>query len=496
MSAAGNKAGDPAYSIAIVGGGIVGAALLHELSRYRVRTVLLDKHHDVAEGITKANSGVLHAGFMVPRGSLKARLNVEGIRQYKALARDLGVPVQSCRKLVIAKDDTELPYLRRLLDQGTENRVPGLSLINHRQIRALQPAVTGKYALLSEETAVTLPYQMAIAMAENAVLNGAEVMLNAELTAIGRGASGAYLLHTADGRRVSAKLVINAAGVKADEVMGLLETPAETVYPWRGEYQLLEEASTEVVTMAVYPVPPQSGGGLGVHVTPTVNGGILLGPSAESIADPEDTANTAEVLEALRREAFELVPALAPFQTIKTYSGVRPKLFGSGSPVRFKDFYIRESGSRPGVVNLLGIESPGLTAAPAIARHVIEEFIAPQCELLPNKTWQVRRDPIPRLRHLPQEQQRRLWAQDPAYGYILCHCEQVSRAEVVQAVNNPLGAVSIHAIRKRTHATLGRCQSSFCLGPLSREILRQGYDIGAVARGLPVHPIFEGMETE
>ncbi len=489
-----NSSVHASYDVAVVGGGIVGAAILHELSKYRLRVVLLEKHHDVAEGITKANSGVLHAGLMVPSGSLKARFNVEGIKLYKALARDFGIAVHNCRKLIIAQDDSELPNLRRLLDQGRANGVPGLALLNAEQVRTLQPNVVAKHALLSEETSVTLPYQMAIALAENAVLNGAEVRLNAEVSSIRPHPDGGYRMQTTAGDRISAKLIVNAAGVHADRIMELLEPPAERIWPWRGQYHLLEEASGTVVNMAVYPLPPKDGSGLGVHITPTVNGGILLGPSAESVTDGTDTANSAAALEQLQREAFALVPALRGFQTIKNYSGVRPKLFGPDSGVSFKDFHIEPSKAFPGVINLLGIESPGLTAAPAIAEHVLEQFVAAHLELSPNRDWQIRWEPIPRLRWLPAEEKQRLWRQDPAWGHILCHCEQVSRAEIGRAVANPLGAVSIHAIRKRTHATLGRCQSSFCLGPVSAEILRRGSDIGMVRRGTPAHPVFTGVE--
>lgn len=484
------------YDVAIIGGGIIGTAILHELSRYNVKTILLEKHHDVAEGITKANSGVLHAGFNVPTSSRKAKFNVEGLNLFKALARDLGVPVKNCKKLVIAKNESELPYIKKLFEQGIKNGVSGISLINRDQIRNLQPNVEGKFALFSEETSVTLPYMMAIALAENAVLNGVEVKLNNEVIGINETQPGIYRLNTANGEIIEAKLVINASGINADKVMGFLEVPTERVYPWRGEYHLLEEDSTEVVSMAVYPVPPKDGSGLGVHITPTVNGGILLGPSAEFINSRDDTGNTTGVLELLRKEAFVLVPALKGFQTIKNYSGIRPKLFEPESEVNFKDFFIQESEHYQGVLHLIGIESPGLTAAPAIAKYIIDKFIARYIQLHLKKDWHIRREPIPRLRELSVREKQGLWVDDNEYGHILCHCEQVSRAEVARAINNPLGAVSINAIRKRTHATLGRCQSSFCLGPITAEIMDKGYNLSAVGRGTPVHPVYEGLESE
>ena len=482
------------YDLVIIGGGIIGTVLLHELTKYELSVALLEKHHDVAEGVTKANSGVLHAGFMVPPGTLKAKLNVRGRPMLVDLARALGVPVNHCGKLVVAKDDSELPYLKRLLDQGAQSGVGGLSLVGADAINRLQPNVRGRYAIRSEHTAVTLPYQIAIACAENAVLNGARVLLNAEVDTIKPVLDGFHIGDSA-GRKYHAAVVVNVAGLYADRVMELLTPSPETTYPWRGEYHLLEKGASAIVDMAVYPVPPKNGGGLGVHITPTVNGGVLLGPSADAVSDVEDTDNTSKILEQLKKEVLVLIPELEQFRTIKTYAGVRPKLFGPGSKQTFRDFVIEESEDYPGFVYLLGIESPGVTAAPAIAEYIIDRFVGPKHDLKRRTNWAVRYEGIPRFRWLPLNEKRLLASQFPDYGRVVCHCEQVTAHEIKAAVQNPLGAASVHAIRKRTHATLGRCQSASCLGKIATLILSAGLEPEALSRGTPFAPIIFGSES-
>jgi len=488
-----NKINNNTYDVIIIGGGIVGTAILHELSKYNLKTILIERQHDVSEGTTKGNSGVLHAGFMVPEGSLKAKYNVEGLKLFRELAQSLNISILKCGKLVVAKNDSELPYLKRLLDQGFRNNVKGLSLINEKQIKQLQPNVRGKHAILSEETSVLLPYQMAIALAENAVLNGASIVLNRAVNKIVSNYNN-FIIQTDKGEKYKSKIIINSAGLFADQIIDLLEEPKEKIFPWRGEYHLLEEDSTSVINMAVYPVPPKDGSGLGVHITPTINGGILLGPSSDVITDKDDTSNTGKVLESLRKEALELVPALKPYATIKNYSGVRPKLFGPSSPFTFKDFIIEESTKYPGMINLLGIESPGLTAAPAIAKHLTEDLISKYFPLEYKHGWEYKYRPIPRFKWLNIYEKQKLWEIDSDFGDVLCQCEQVTRAEIKQAIYNPLGAVSLHAIRKRTHATLGYCQSSFCLGAITRELEKNGFDLDSISRGNPTTSMFIGKE--
>ena len=469
------------YDVAIIGGGVVGSAIARDLTRYRLRVLLLEREEDVAEGISKANSGVLHAGFNVKPGTLKARFNIEGLAYFPDLARELDVESRMCKKLVVAKDDAERGQLERLLEQGRRNGCSGLSIVDERRIAQLAPGVRGKWALFSESTGIINPFQFTVALAENAAENGAHIMLNREVTAIeppsggstpedqSTGADEEGFVIRAGGRRFRSRLVINAAGLASDRIARMVSPEfEERIHPVRGEYHILDREHAGLLDMAVYPVPHADGRGLGVHLTPTTNGNILFGPSAEFIDSPEDTATTPEVRDQLLQEARELMPSLRGAGVIKSYAGLRPKLFGPDARLSFRDFYIREAKGVPGFLNLVGIESPGLTSAPAIARYVRREFVAAYLPLEEREDFDGRRQGIPRSSRLSAEERVRLWREDPAYGEIICRCEGISRAELRRAAENPLGAKSLNALKKRTHAMMGRCQSGFCLPRISR----------------------------
>jgi glycerol-3-phosphate dehydrogenase len=485
------------YDAAIIGAGVVGAAIARELSRYRLRVLLVEREEDAAEGISKANSGVLHAGFNIRPGTLKARLNVEGLAYFPGLARELDVETRNCKKLVVAKNDAERRTLQHLLEQGRQNGVAGLSIVGSRRISELAPGVQGKWALFSEATGIINPFQLTIALAENAAQNGVEVLLGSEVTAVELPAGGGppfpassgheqdrtFTLH-AGGRRLHSRVVINAAGLASDRVARMADPVFdEQIHPVRGEYHILDREHAGMLEMAIYPVPRPDGSGLGVHLTPTTNGNILFGPSAEPISGRHDTATTNEVMEQLLREAWELMPALREAGVIKSYAGIRPKLFAPGSEVTFRDFHIAESAATAGFLNLVGIESPGLTSAPAIADYVVREFVADHLPLEERDDFQPERHGIPRTSRLSPEERTRLWQADPEFGEIVCRCEGISRAELRMAAENPLGARSLNAVKKRTHATMGRCQSGFCLPRISRMLVEDyGLQPGEVRR--------------
>jgi glycerol-3-phosphate dehydrogenase len=488
------------YDVAIIGAGVVGSAIARELSRYRLRIVLIEREADAGEGISKANSGVLHAGFNVKPGSLKARFNLEGLAYFPELARELDVEARFCEKLVVAKDESEKGYLEQLLAQGRRNGCSGLSIIDSRRMRTLAPGVRGSWALHSRSTGIINPFQFTVALAEHAAENGVEVRLGSEVTAIeappsggpgGQGAAGKGTGgHTdpreahsftirAGGKRIRSTTVINAAGLASDRIARMIDPGfEERIYPVRGEYHILDREHADLLDMAIYPVPHADGRGLGVHLTPTTNGNILFGPSAEFIENPADTATTGEVARQLLQEAEELMPALRGRQVIKSYAGIRPKLFGPDSGVRFRDFHIAESAAAPGFLNLVGIESPGLTSAPAIARYVRSQFVSTYLRLSERDDYRPEHRGIPRAARRSPEARAELWRQDPEYGEIVCRCEGISRAELRRALENPLGARSINAVKKRSHATMGRCQSGFCLPRISR-MLTDEYGIAA-----------------
>ena len=455
------------YDIIIIGGGVVGCAIAREAAGYKLKTALLEKEPDVSEGISKANSGVLHAGFNVKPGTMKARFNVEGLSLCRKAAEELDVEYRECGKLVVGSSDKDLPYLKRLLAQGESNGCSGLSIIDEKRIKELEPRVSGKWALLSESTGVISPFMFTVALAENAADNGVDFFLNSAAVSIDTLSSSAggyrFTVKTTNGLSFRTKIIINSAGMHAPEIKSLIEKHETPVYPCRGEYYITDKADGGLINMAVYPVPPADGSGLGVHLTPTCNGNILLGPSADYINDPDDTANTGSVMALLKKEAEDLLPELAGTTYIKNYSGMRPKLFKAGSGVTFADFMIEESELFPGMINLMGIESPGLTSAPAIAKYVIEELVGGRMALIPDQDFNPRRQGIIRTARLSSSELNKLCRKDPDYAEIICRCEHISRAEILQAVRNPIGAVSLSAVKKRTYSMMGRCQSGFCL---------------------------------
>jgi glycerol-3-phosphate dehydrogenase len=465
------------YDVLIIGGGVVGCAIAWELSLYSLSVVLLEKEGDVAEGTSKANSGVVHAGFNVKTGSLKARFNVEGAARFPAICEELGVAYRLTKKLVVAKDRSELPYLEKLLEQGRRNGSQGLSIIAGDAIRAIEPDVAGQFALFSEKTAVIEPAGLTIAMAELARANGVEFRFGAEVNSIRR-LGGTFEVGTSAGSVYNAKIIINSGGLYADKILSLIEEHDRSIHPCRGEYFVLDKVDEAFLRTAVYPVPPADGRGLGIHITPTTEGNIIVGPSAEYIEERNDLATTKEVMETLKREAIELLPKLKDVAFIRSYAGIRPKLFIAGGASTFEDFVIEESRLNPGFVSLIGIESPGLTSAPAIADYVRREFVEPRLgnrqKLVRNPDASTRRAPPRRIAEMDPRELAAACAADPEFGEIVCRCNHVSKAEIRAALDNPLGVRTLSAVKKRTHAMMGRCQSGFCL-PKILETMTEEY---------------------
>lgn len=494
----GTKMKHQIYDITIIGAGVIGCAIARELSKYSIKTIVFEKEGDVAEGISKANSGVLHAGFNVKPQSLKADFNVKGLKYFPQLAEELDVPYQLTKKLVIAKNDDELPYLEKLLAQGIKNNCSGLSIIKRDQIREIQPEVEGKYALYSEKTGIISPYEFTIALAENALANGVEFAFHSEVSHIEKINPNLFKITVLDQKEFFCRGVINAAGLYSTHLANLIEKECPwQIYPVRGEYLILDCDNQNLLKTAIYPVPPPDGRGLGIHLTLTINGNILIGPSAESIPQKEDTENTEAVIRTLKKEAYELLPILKDVPIIKSFAGIRPKLFPVGSSTTFADFVIEESSQFPGLIHLIGIESPGLTSAPAIATYVVENLLSKRMELIPRKCFIPTRRGIQRTKGMTLKQKATLTDSDPYYAEIICRCEQITKSEILKAIHNPLGCKTLNAIKKRTHAMMGRCQSGFCLPKIS-EILRKeiGLSDSEIVKNNAKSSLFEENDDE
>lgn len=446
------------FDVAIIGGGAVGSAVAYVLGAYDLRVAVIEKELDVAMGASGRNSAVVHAGFNNRPGSLMAQLCVEGNRGFAALCRALDVPYRRTGKLVVGSGAEDARALEGLLRTGLANGCTGLSLLDGAAVSAREPHVRATAAMLSADTAIIDPFLYNIHLAECAVKNGVRYLLGREVTAIER--RGGTFRITAGGETVEAGLIVNSAGLYADRVSAMAGDASFTIYPCRGEYYLLDKAAGQRLSMPVYPVPRPGVGGLGVHLTPTIDGNVLIGPSAEYVDGREETATTAPMLERLWQEAAQLHDGLDRRDIIGAYAGLRAKLVARGQE-NYGDFIIEESPRVEGLIQLVGIESPGLTASLPIARRV-EAMVVRRLRPARRAGYDPTYRRIPSFAESDEAGRAALIAADPDYGEIVCRCESVTRAEVLRALNNPLGAHALVSVKNRTRATMGRCNGGYC----------------------------------
>ena len=463
----------------IVGAGVLGCAIARELSQFNSRILVLEKHSDVGFETSSRNSGVLHSGIHYQPGTLRAYHAVRGNSMSAALCEELGVPFRRTGKLTVAHTEEQEHELERLLEQGRKNGVPDLSIIDKGHMERIQPGVAGLSALLSPSTGIISPYEFTIALAEQAHEQGVQFRFESELVSIQKKGElfHAEILNTRTQRHITctSRMFINAAGLGAAAVSRMLGVDTPTVYPCRGEYFVIDKRLSDTLHTLIYPVPGHHSGGLGIHLTQTTGGVILIGPSSEYIDDPEDAATTARILKQLKSEGRELLPGLSDHDFIRSFSGIRPKLT---PPERggFADFIIDKTSGPEGSIILLGIESPGLTAAASIALDIAEHVrtrlgLSPSPGKKPSsRTYQQR------FIELPAREQQEVIAKNPEYGEIVCRCENITKAEVKQAIERIFGPVTYNGIKLRCRSMMGRCQGGFCL-PRIAEILQEDYSI-------------------
>ena len=445
------------YDVVIIGGGVAGSAIARELARQRLRIAVLEKNLDVCNETSGRNSGVVHGGFAYDTGTLKARLCVEGNRGMQALSEELGFDFRRCGKVLVGQTEEDLAQLRRTMAQGFANGASGLRLVDEAELHALVPTAVGKFAMFSENSGIVDPFQYTIALAENAAENGVTYLFDHEVTAIRR--EGESWIVTAHQREYTARWVINAAGLGCGQISEMLGIHGYRVIGSKGDYIILDRRTGQWLPMPIYPVPSNTY--MGIHVTNTTDGNVIVGHNAVAVEDFEDYSVSQENIDFLAESASRIWPYIRRADYIRNYSGILPKWVDDRGVIQDFKIEIRPELA-PKAVNLVGIESPGLTAAVPIARHVVrlmEEYE----HFEENPAFDPRRKHrYPRFDALSDEERARLIREDPEWGELICRCERVSKAEIRQAIRNPLQVHTLTGIKYRTRAMMGRCQGGYC----------------------------------
>lgn len=447
------------YDIIVVGAGAVGCAVARELSKYDLKIAVLEKESDVAAATSGRNSAVVHAGFNNKPGSLMAKLCVEGNEGFEKICGELDIPYKKTGKLIVAFDESDFAGIDKLIENGKKNGVKGLEFVGADVVKKLEPHVGGIGAMLSPNTAITSPFIYTVALAENAAANGVKFYFEAEVKGITK--RGNLFRVKAGNAYYYSRYIVNSAGLFSDKISSMSGDKGYKIYPCRGEYFILDKRTGQYLNMPVYPVPRPGIGGLGVHLTPTVDGNMLIGPSAEYIKSKSDYASTKHVMDQLFKEAKELLPPLSMKHIIRSYTGIRSKIVGPQTG-GFGDFIIEESKRVSGLINLIGIESPGLTSSIPISR-LVRDIIANKEDLLLKNNFIPTRKGIIQFRELPLARKAELIEQNPEYGEIVCRCEGITKKEILEAINNPLGVTTIAGIKYRARPMMGRCQGGYCL---------------------------------
>lgn len=449
-----NGVGYLIYDAAVIGSGVVGALTARKLAGYELKICVLEKGSDAASGSSKANSAIVHAGYDPLPGTLKARFNVKGNEMFENLSKELDVPFRRIGSIVLAFGGSDMEILRELYRRGSENGVPGLEILRGYEAVAgiepnVSPDVTG--ALYAPTAAITCPYELTFAAIENAVFNKAEIMLETEVTGISY-EDGLFRITTGRGQVLS-RCIVNAAGVFSDLVAGMIGDGSIEIRPRKGEYLLLDKSQGNMARTVVFQTP--SAAGKGILVTPTVDGNLLIGPTSKDVSDREDLATTADEMEKVIAGALRSVPGINMKNVITSFAGLR-------ATSSVSDFIVSPSPVNGRFINAAGIESPGLTAAPAIAEHIAELLKEAGLKLVPKKDFNPFRKAIARFSEASGEKKAELIERDRRYGRVICRCELVTEAEIVEAIRRPAGARTVDAVKRRTRAGMGRCQGGFC----------------------------------
>ena len=459
--------------VVVIGGGIVGTAILRELSKYDLHCLLVEKEPDVSVGTTKANSAVLHAGFDAPTGSWKQKTNVRGNALYHQLQEELDLDIKWTGSMVVATDEEEVRQLHKLLERGKANGVPGLQILTKAEVLEKEPNLTTAVASLWAPTAgVIWPFGCAVAFARCALQNGAEVIRDCAVTGFVKEDGAVTVVNTTKGA-IRTKFVINAAGVYAEEIAKLAGDDSFTITPRKGEYILFDKtAASSLVYGVVFPCPNEKS--KGILVCTTTHGNTFIGPNANEQTSKEDTSVTPAGMDEIIAGARKLVPDLPMGACITEFAGLRA--------VSDTGDFILGASRVPGFYNAAGIQSPGIAAAPAIAEVVVES-LGKEMLLRKKANWNGRLPKKVAFNRMTAAEKQAAIQKNPLYGRVICRCETVTEGEIVDAIREPAGACTVDGVKRRTRAGMGRCQGGFC-GPRVVQII-------ARELGIPVEQVLK-----
>ncbi len=468
------------YDVIIIGAGVTGCAIAREISRYNLKTVVLEKNADICEGTSKANSGIIHAGYDAVVGTLKAKLNVQGSKMMPELAKKLDIPFIQNGAMVVCLHEQDRPKLLELYERGIANGVEGIRILTKEEAFALEPHLSEQTvaALYAPSSGIICPFELTTAFAENACENGVDFLLQTEVTNItldNRDDSACrhysvtavqYLKGMEKNVTFNAACIINAAGVYADQIHNLICSDKIKIIPRRGEYCLLDVSAGQYVKQTIFRVPGSLG--KGILVTPTVHGNLLVGPTAENIEDKKGVNTTTEGLKTVNTENESAVAGIPLREVITSFSGLRAHPEGD-------DFVIKESEEYPNFIDVAGIESPGLSASGAIG-VMVADMVCKRLKPEKKESYIETRKGIERIKMLPLKERKERIRQNPAYGNIICRCSTVSEGEIIDSIHRPLGATTLDGVKRRTGAEMGRCQGGFCV-PRIMEILSRELNV-------------------
>ena len=464
--------------IIVIGAGVVGCSIARELSKYNLDVLVVEKNSDVSEGISKGNSGIVHAGYNEKIGTLKAKLNIEGNKIFDDLSRELQFPFKRNGAFILAFKDEEMKTLESLKKNGEKLGVEGLEILTREEALNIEPNLNKEIVgVLSVKTSgIVSPYEMTIALAENAAENGVEFKLNSKVTNIEKISEG-YKVTLNNKEVVSGKIIINASGLEGAFLNNLVSMNKREINHVKGEYCLFDKVAGAMINKTLFQVPNKLS--KGVLVTPTAEGNLLVGPNAvEGKTLETSREGIDEILDKSKKSLEELPVA----RILNTFSGIRPK-------TKEGDFIIEEVVDAKNFINVIGIDSPGLTAAPAIGVYVVN-MIKERLDLVEKKNFKKTREKIVRFAELSLEEKNKLIKEKSSYGHMICKCEFVTEGEIVEAIHRPIKALTVDAIKRRTRASMGGCQGIGCTLPISKILSRElGIDISDINKNSEGSPV-------